>query len=309
MMVLGRARPPREEAGRVTEEGFKLGRADPNNRLNLAIRETERIEAILDEQIGGYWDNLWILLGFIPNGTRRIGYELPAQTPQDACAIFHASRVFTTATAALIVLRRGMLVEANTLIRSTLEVVAQSVLFLRDAADAEKWMGGKRYKPGEVRKRLGAIPDFAPLYDELSSVAHPNPEAVWTHAVSIPNTGFAVAFGGTYQPKRIAELLAVLVDLILLFMRAFYTHYIGRLSIDFWPIFLDAGSAMNAALRDWTEKLPHDWDELVPTILERGPEPPMPPPPIPPTDYERALNRMRELRDQDVQSLRVDKPK
>src|SRR3712207_7960180 len=40
-------------------------------------------------------------------------------------------------------------------------------------------------------------------YDELSQVAHANPDAQWAHSVAVSDTAFAIAFGGTYQPKAV----------------------------------------------------------------------------------------------------------
>src|SRR5437016_4500255 len=105
-----------------------FGRNRSDNGLRLILEETERVSKRIDGTLGEHLDNIYILLGMIPNATRRIITEMgEAQTQQDHCAVFHASRVLNNAVGALMMLRNGLLVEASTLIRSTLETTAQAV--------------------------------------------------------------------------------------------------------------------------------------------------------------------------------------
>lgn len=195
-------------------EPVKLGRSAPDNRFRLSIEQTERVRKRLADKLGWHLDGLYILLAMIPNATRRMSTELGSYTPQDECCVFHASRVFNNAMAAFLLLERGMITEATTMVRAALEATAQAILFLRDAEAVAKWLRGRRYRPGDVRRRLGDRPNFASLYGVLSSVAHANPEARWTHSVPLPAHGrLAILYGGSYQPKSAGRLLKIIVDL------------------------------------------------------------------------------------------------
>lgn len=138
--------------------------------------EAERLRERLDAELGDYWDMPYILLGMIPNATRRLATELRSGSLQDSCAALHAARVFNDSMAALMMIQRGMLVPAHQLVRHCLESTAQAILFLEAQDVAEAWMSGKRFTPGEVRKRLGETgAALRPLYDSLSDIAHVTP--------------------------------------------------------------------------------------------------------------------------------------
>jgi hypothetical protein len=159
-----------------------------------------------------------------------------------------------------------MLVEASTLARSAVEAVAQAVLFLRRSDAAEAWLAGKRHSPGDVRKALPDL-DFKTIYDSLSTVAHPNPEARWTHSVPVPEEleelGYAIAYGGSFQPRNALGILLVLTRLTLIYLNAFFDHYSGRLSVQFWPFMLEVGEEWIKAMAAHGSSLPNDWDALV----------------------------------------------
>jgi hypothetical protein len=144
--------------------------------FDWSLSETARVEARLAETFGDRVFNFAILLGLLPNGTRRISTEIASQTVQDTVAVVHASRVYGDAMGAYLLLRKGLWTQATTLARSTLESVAQAVALLRDANMAEQWATGKRFTPAVIRKSLGTHPDFAPLYNALSAIAHANPK-------------------------------------------------------------------------------------------------------------------------------------
>jgi hypothetical protein len=229
----------------------------------------------------------------IPNATRRIITELSEHSPQDICALIHASRIFNNLTGAFLMLRKGMSIESNILIRGALETTAQAILFMRDPNMAAKWLNGKQYSPADVRKGLQGRPDFKPLYDTLSEVAHANPQAQWMHTVAVEEQGLAILYGGAYQPKLAAHLLTVIVDILLMYLSEFHAHYIGRLSVQFWPLMIEMGGAMNADLRRWRDQRAEDWVELAPSVSTQHPSP-MPPPAIPKADLDRVLAAMDE---------------
>lgn len=257
----------------IAKLGF--GRQSPKNGLRMMIEETERVAARLDDTLGNRVDNLYLLLGMVPNTTRRIATELDRLTSQDHCAAFHASCLVTSAIGAFLLLRRGLIVEAATLTRSTLEVAAQAILFLRDSASAEKWIKGKCYSPKEVRKKLGNNPNLGDLYRDLSNVAHANPQARWLHSVNLPGSRYAIAYGGNYQPKGAATLVKVLGDIVLLYLESFYDHYKEQLSIQFWPPLLQLSRAMNNDLSRWADSLTADSIALTNHFSQQKSPPPM----------------------------------
>jgi hypothetical protein len=268
---------------------------DWRSMFDWAVDETDKVEARLSDAFGDRVFNFALMIGLLPNGTTRISTELRLQSVQDTVAVVHASRVFCDAMGSYLLLRKGLWTQAITLARSTLESVAQSVAFLRDANMAQLWSNGRRFTPGAIRKSLGAMPDFGPLYDALSAIAHANPEATWSHAVPVEGQGFAISYGGSYQPKRGAQLLAVVVELVSIYLHEFYAHYSGRLAIANWPLMIEMGHAMNKNLRDWIEQLPDDWLELKEHVQTLKNEP-MPPSPINAEDALRYAEQARARR-------------
>jgi hypothetical protein len=82
------------------------------NWLRYVLEEIDRVGSRLDEFLGTSVDGLYRSLAMVPNATRRIMTEISPGTAQDSCAVLHASRFFNNTTAAFILLRKGMLVEA-----------------------------------------------------------------------------------------------------------------------------------------------------------------------------------------------------
>ena len=73
--------------------------------FDWSLSETARVEARLAETFGDRVFNFAILLGLLPNGTRRISTEIASQTVQDTVAVVHASRVYGDAMGAYLLLR------------------------------------------------------------------------------------------------------------------------------------------------------------------------------------------------------------
>ncbi len=273
-----------------------LDRNDIANWVNEALGATNRVEVRLKDALKAHLPLVYILLGMIPNATRRIITELKPQTAQDHCATFHASRIFCNALGAFLLLQKGMLVEATTLVRSMLETTAQAILFVRSQECAEKWLNGKSYTPAEVRNKLNGHPNIAPLYDALSRIAHANPEARWTHSVDMGKAGYAIWYGGAYQPNLAATLLAILIDIIILYLDAFYAHYAGRLSVHAWPLMIEFGRRVNEDLRRWIDTLPDDSEAMRAFLADMTPPPPMPPMPIEKATIDEMIAKLRDSR-------------
>jgi hypothetical protein len=86
---------PQAEPG---DQSILLGRAAPSNGVRLVLEETERVRARIEQTLGGDIDPLYILLGMIPNATRRIITELPPGSAQDSANVFLASRLLTASS-------------------------------------------------------------------------------------------------------------------------------------------------------------------------------------------------------------------
>src|SRR5438046_2411581 len=117
------------------------------NNLEWALEETEKVQKRLDEVLKPHTVGVYLLLGMVPNATRRIFTEIGSQTPQDITAAFHASRLFADALASFTLLRKGLAVQTTTLLRSQLETTAQAVALLRNADMAASWLNGRQYTP------------------------------------------------------------------------------------------------------------------------------------------------------------------
>jgi hypothetical protein len=113
------------------------GQSDPNNGLRQILESTERVEARIDAALGDHLDAIYFVAGILPNATRRLITELEQHRSSDHCAVFHTSRVSNNTLATLMLIRKGMLVEAITMLRSTLEAAAQGMLLMSDNNLAE----------------------------------------------------------------------------------------------------------------------------------------------------------------------------
>jgi len=231
--------------------------------FEYVLNETERVHSQLVTFLGSRRFNSYLLLGMIPNATRRIIIEIGRnQIPQDEAILELTSRMFNHALSAHLLIFRGLVVDSVVMLRAMVETNAQVVAFLRDSVAAEAWLKGKRFKPEIIRKILDGKPDLGPIYARLSAMAHANPEGRAGHVVQVPPMGTAILYGGSYQPKHMAELLSIVVDQTLLYLMAFHQHYKGRLSVENWPLMIKMGLDANADFIKWIQDLPDDLDDL-----------------------------------------------
>lgn len=273
-----------------TQEDNAPNGSSSDTWLHIAMDETEQVSARIQKTFEERDAHFHLLMGMIPNATRRIITEIAqGQSAQDHCAVFHASRTFNQAFGAYLLVKKGMLTEATTLVRGTLEVVSQSIVFQRESEAAEAWLAGKRFSPRQVRERLGGEPNLRPIYKVLSDISHANPEARWAHSISIPKMGYAIHYGGSYRPRHAATLLALLTDIVILYLREFHSAYRGRLSLDAWPVLLDFYTSLNGDFRKWLAALPGDEESLLEGGIENWIVPPMPEPMV----DEETLSKLR----------------
>lgn len=268
----------------------------PTNNLTWAMYETAKVETRIDEALGSHVDVLYLVLGMIPNATRRIITEISEQTAQDHCALYHASRLFTNAMSAYLLTRKGLIADATVVARTALETMAQGILLLRDPAAAISWLNGRNLSAGQVRKRLNDDPDVAPLYRELSNLSHSTPVAVIHNNVMLPGRGEAILFGGAYRPKTAARLAWVSTIIALEYLHAFYDRYRQSLSLDQWPMTLELGAAMCDGLHQWLASLPEDVDDLRTALSQRPEEERMPPPVVSSEDSLKMAEAIRQAR-------------
>lgn len=268
-----------------------IGRDDPGNGLRLVLEAVDQVQARLDATIDHHYDGLYLLMGTLPNATRRLMTEQQSSTAVDHCAIFLTSRLFNHLTAAFILMRRGLIVDAVGALRSALETSTQAIVFLYDPNAAEAWLNGKKFTPGRIRKKLksnGAL--VQTLYGTLSNIAHANPEARWAH--SGPAAGsYAINYGGSYRPKNVATLLAISMEIILVYMTEFHAHYKTKLSVHYWPFMIEIGHRCVTELNRWKDSLSHDWDELAQHAPKWVPEPT---PEVVPPEYRQKFLRVAE---------------
>lgn len=268
-----------------------------------SLSETEKVGQRVDQFLGNRVDVFFRALGMVFTATRRMGSELPVTTDFDRVTLIHASRVYTNCLGTYMMLRQGMILETYSLLKSSVEGVTQGVLFFRDSASAADWLGGKRFTPDAVRRGIGGGPELAGLYRALTAVAHANPEAAQHHTVEVPGYGLMTWYGGCYRPKELTGLLAVLVDLVLVYLAEFHKRYGSQLDIGAWPLIISVYVDLNDQLRKSAEQLSNDSVELL--VLGREAQP-LPPVGVPLGVTAEQYDRFREqLRTLDAEELRA----
>ncbi len=273
---------------------------EPNGTwVEHVFEEMERVGARMEAALNPHTGSYEFLLSMIPNTTRRLFTELQVQGACEHCIAFLLPRFFSSSLGSEMMLKKGMMLEAATLARAALETVGQMILMMRDESVASAWLNGKRFSPGEVRKRLGGHPDLRPMYDALSAVAHPNPEAKWQSAVNLRGTGYAIFYGACYRPKNAAIVLHVLMGMLLVLLQGLYAHYRTKLSIEAWPASLLVARKVFDSWQEWIDSMPDDAEELAAYLranLSRYTPNPMPGPVLEPTELKRVVGiAMKEL--------------
>src|SRR5437763_17051337 len=99
--------------------------------FDWSLSETARVEARLAETFGDRVFNFAILLGLLPNGTRRISTEIASQTVQDTEAAVHAARVSGDAMGAYPLRREDVPEDLPWLLR----LLPTAHVYLQDAAE------------------------------------------------------------------------------------------------------------------------------------------------------------------------------
>lgn len=148
----------------------------------------------------------------------------------DEAVIIACSRLFNDCLAAYMLASRGLVLPAITLVRSAFEVVTQTVMFMEHPDLAASWLKGRRFAPKTVRARSKLAGANKAIYGRLSSIAHPNVDAVPFHVVPLAVTegyagGTALAYGGWYCPKLAGHVICQAVFAQLTMLEVFYQEY------------------------------------------------------------------------------------
>lgn len=148
--------------------------------------------------------------------------------PPDEALILLCNRIFNEAFAGYLLLSRGMLGPAQHNLRATMEATNLAILMLARPEEAERWLSGREYSPGDVRRLLNTPDDSRRAYAYLSKLTHANREASRTSVFPIPG-GERLAYGGYLAPRATALNALAFVYLPLPFLRLFYDVHRQRL--------------------------------------------------------------------------------
>jgi len=150
------------------------------------------------------------------------------ERPRDEAVILSCPRLFNECYSGYLLARKGLVLQAIVLLRSAFELTTQALLFMQREDAAIEWLKGKKIKPKEVRE-LTSMPDTdRNLYRRLSSLAHPNYNAVRYYSAAVPMRGEArqaYFYGGWFGPKEAGQVAIQFLWAQLLFLETFYQTF------------------------------------------------------------------------------------
>lgn len=237
-------------------------KSDTKNWFEFMLEDSERVGRKLHEALDEQMFVVFLLGGMLPNASARINAELGPEQDETDHAIFTLnSRITTSCVSTYLLAMRGLVTDSTVVLRHVLENVAVAIAIMHTPGMAKDWLGGRRYQPKDVRARIKHIVDLKPVYDTLSTYAHPNAEG---QALYRTNTakGYAVTYSGSYQPKHVALTLLLLAHSELTYLREFHRRYADRLSVDSWPLLFHLAERLTENLQQWAAQLPDDWEAL-----------------------------------------------
>lgn len=120
------------------------------------------------------------------------------------------ARIFNHSLSALVLLERGMIIDAAGIIRQVLETQWLLEYFYAYPEKIEKWTRGKKITPGEVRRKLKLDNERALLYDEYCRMTHNSMEST-QYFSDIQEDNQSIVFGGYYMPLYIEQLFCELI--------------------------------------------------------------------------------------------------
>ena len=161
-----------------------------------------------------------------------------APNPADEARIVLCNRMFNESFAGYTVLSHGLLGAGQHHLRAALETANLAGLFVLRPEHAERWLGGKVYSPGEVRKLVDAPEEMREWYSRLSAMTHTNYAASGVSVYTLNREGGqALFYGGHQAPRAMASEAMAFVWVVLTFLRLFchrYSDQLEELSL-LWP--------------------------------------------------------------------------
>ena len=167
-----------------------------------------------------------------------------APNAADEALILLCNRLFNESFAGYVVLSRGLLGAGEHHLRAALETANLAILIVREPEHAERWLSGKEYSPGDVRRRLDAPGDVSEWYALLSKRTHANYAATRTSVFSLGPGVEALSYGGLDAPRAMASNAMAFMWVGLTFIRFFYHRYaeqLDELSL-LWPPEIASGA-------------------------------------------------------------------
>ena len=140
----------------------------------------------------------------------KVKLDLPEIEPKDEVTFLLTARIFNHSLSSFILLERGMLIDAASIIRQVLETQWLLEYFYKYPDRVKGWMEGKRIKPSEVRRNLQLDQERSLLYDEYCKMTHNSIEAA-KYFSGAQDDSNCIVFGGYYNPMYIEQLLCELI--------------------------------------------------------------------------------------------------
>lgn len=249
-------------AGEMNLQSPNLNRRDPRNELRRAMERTDQVERELDHALGDYQDAVFNLLSMIPDGAWKLAQRGAPLSTIDKGALLHASRIFNNALGALILVRRGLIVEATTLARSAHEATEQAMLLFRRPELMKKWVSGRQFKPSQVREQLDENPVVRDMYSRLSEIVHANASTGNVHTLELPDSLLGVYFGGFFRLKDATRVLAQLSQTLIDFVEVFQDSYEDVVDLQAWDALIGIAKYQTLRLLESLRVLKEDIDTV-----------------------------------------------
>lgn len=265
----------------MANESATQGQGTWRSRFEWALDETERVATRLEEEFAKVPLLQFLsdqLGGLVYNAAQKLIDRAAAQAQRrslDEAIIRSCSRLFTDCMGGYVLLRRGLILPAASLLRAALETTMQAIMFLEQPAKADQWLQGMKFKPSHARSASAVAASlYDGMYKRLSDIAHPSVAASFLHTVPLPQMepdALALLYGGWFAPRTAGATACEFLRLQLAFLRAFYEHYesqLAELSLLFRPETLAAFQAINFDPNNLPFRWKHYFDLLAALLDE-----------------------------------------
>lgn len=199
---------------------------------NRAADATEKVAKRLTKELGKtpliefLFQHFGSLLFFAAQRLIDLRTKTGKRRPQDEAVILSCSRLFNECFSGYSLVRRGLMLQAIVLLRSTFEVTSQAILFMEREDMASRWLQGRRIAPKEVRAKSQFAGAHKELYDRLAGLSHANLEAAYYHTAPVAGHAYVgLAYGGWFAPKTAGQIAIQFLFAQLVFLETFYAVY------------------------------------------------------------------------------------